>query len=79
MYQGIKTAHYQDSPESLGKALAYDFTELEGLDDLHQPEGIIEEAEKKLTDLYGSDKSFFLVNGSTVGNLAMVYATCGGG
>lgn len=63
-------------PDSLRMALAYDFTELEGLDDLHQPEGVIKEAEQKLTDLYNADKSFFLVNGSTVGNLAMVYATC---
>lgn len=73
---GHKNGTLSGLPKSLRMALAYDFTELEGLDDLHQPEGIIEEAEQKLTDLYGSDKSFFLVNGSTVGNLAMVYATC---
>ena len=63
----------------LRSALQYDFTELEGLDDLHEPNGVIEEAEQKLPILYGSDKSFFLVNGSTVGNLAMVYATCSAG
>jgi len=73
---GHKNGALSGLPESIRTALAYDFTELEGLDDLHQPEGIIEEATQKLTDLYGSDKSFFLVNGSTVGNLAMVYAIC---
>ena len=73
---GHKNGALSGLPENMRMALAYDLTELDGLDDLHQPEGIIEEAEEKLTELYGSDKSFFLVNGSTVGNLAMVYATC---
>lgn len=63
-------------PTELRTALQYDFTELEGLDDLHEPSGVIEEAQQKLSSLYGSDRSFFLVNGSTVGNLAMVYAAC---
>lgn len=49
-----------------------DATELSGLDDLHSPEGVILEAQKLLADLYGVPKSFFLVNGSTSGNLAMV-------
>ncbi|KAA0941067.1 aminotransferase class I/II-fold pyridoxal phosphate-dependent enzyme [Sporosarcina sp. ANT_H38] len=66
-------------PTELQTALQYDFTELAGLDDLHEPSGVIEEAQQKLSSLYGSDRSFFLVNGSTVGNLAMVYATCRAG
>lgn len=66
-------------PTELRTALQYDFTELEGLDDLHEPSGVIEEAQRKLSLLYGSDRSFFLVNGSTVGNLAMVYAACRAG
>ncbi|MCS0674731.1 aminotransferase class I/II-fold pyridoxal phosphate-dependent enzyme [Cytobacillus firmus] len=52
--------------------LTLDATELSGLDDLHSPEGVILEAQKLLADLYGVPKSFFLVNGSTSGNLAMV-------
>ncbi|MBX9973516.1 aminotransferase class I/II-fold pyridoxal phosphate-dependent enzyme [Cytobacillus firmus] len=52
--------------------LKLDATELSGLDDLHSPEGVILEAQKLLADLYGVPKSFFLVNGSTSGNLAMV-------
>ncbi|WP_318617450.1 aminotransferase class I/II-fold pyridoxal phosphate-dependent enzyme [Sporosarcina sp. YIM B06819] len=63
-------------PAVLRSALRYDFTELTGLDDLHEPGGIIEEAQERLSSFYGSDQSFFLVNGSTVGNLAMIYATC---
>ncbi|KON85896.1 arginine decarboxylase [Sporosarcina globispora] len=52
--------------------LKLDATELSGLDDLHSPEGVILEAQELLADLYGVSKSFFLVNGSTAGNLAMV-------
>ncbi|MCT6903624.1 MAG: aminotransferase class I/II-fold pyridoxal phosphate-dependent enzyme, partial [Lactobacillus sp.] len=56
--------------------MRYDVTELSGLDDLHYPEEMILEAENLLADTYGATKSFFLVGGSTVGNLAMIYATC---
>ncbi|MCC3359044.1 aminotransferase class I/II-fold pyridoxal phosphate-dependent enzyme [Bacillus sp. REN16] len=60
------------------KVLEIDATELTGLDDLHQPEGAILEAERLAADLYGVNRSYFLVNGSTVGNLAMILASCSG-
>lgn len=53
-----------------------DATELSGLDDLHAPEGPILEATTLLADLYKVKNSFFLINGSTAGNLAMVMAAC---
>lgn len=74
---GHKNGELSRLPDELRMALAYDVTELTGLDDLHEPEGVIRQAEEKLSRLYGSDKSFFLVNGSTVGNLAMLYAAAG--
>lgn len=55
--------------------LKMDATELSGLDDLHSPEGVILEAEALLAEAYGAEKSFFLVNGSTSGNLAMILAS----
>lgn len=55
--------------------LKIDVTELTGLDDLHSPEGVISEAQTLLAALYRVKASFFLVNGSTVGNLAMIMAT----
>ncbi|MFE8704233.1 aminotransferase class I/II-fold pyridoxal phosphate-dependent enzyme [Cytobacillus sp. FJAT-54145] len=55
--------------------LKIDVTELRGLDDLHSPEEAIFEAEDLLSHLYETKRSFFLVNGSTVGNLAMIMAT----
>ncbi|MFE8698979.1 aminotransferase class I/II-fold pyridoxal phosphate-dependent enzyme [Cytobacillus sp. FJAT-53684] len=54
--------------------LKLDATELTGLDDLHSPDGVIKEAEELLAQLYEVKRSFFLVNGSTVGNLAMIMA-----
>jgi len=56
-----------------------DLTELPGLDDLHDPTGPILEAEEMTASLFGARQSFFLVNGSTAGVLAMVLATCGPG
>ncbi len=52
--------------------LNVDVTELSGLDDLHSPSEAILEAETLLADYYEVKKSFFLINGSTVGNLAMI-------
>ena len=53
-----------------------DMTEITGLDDLHHPEGVILEAEQRAASIFGADKTFFLVNGSTSGNLAMVFSLC---
>ena len=55
--------------------LEFDVTELTNLDDLHSPTGVIAEAELLLSTFYKVKRSFFLVNGSTVGNLAMILAT----
>lgn len=59
--------------------LTIDLTELSGLDDLHHPSGVIKEAQDLVSQLYGSAESFFLVNGTTVGNLAMILSVCGPG
>lgn len=59
--------------------LKLDLTELPGLDDLHAPEGPIAEAEKLASEFFQSDYSFFLVGGSTSGNLAMILAACAAG
>lgn len=56
--------------------LSIDATELTGLDDLHEPESAIFEAEQLAASFYGSKACYFLVGGSTVGNLAMILATC---
>ena len=59
--------------------LKFDVTELKGLDDFHSPEEAIAESMSLLASLYGSYRSYFLVNGSTVGNLAMILGVCEAG
>lgn len=73
---GHKNGQLSALPEAIKSAMAYDVTELSGLDDLHYPEEVIGEAQGLLAEAYGADESFFLVNGSTSGNLAMILAAC---
>lgn len=49
-----------------------DITEIEGFDNLHQPEGILLELQKEAARLYGAEESYYLVNGSTCGILGAV-------
>ena len=55
--------------------LSLDSTELTGLDDLHHPEGAILEAQELLSSFYNVKKSYFLIGGSTSGNLAMILSS----
>ncbi|OXM82628.1 aminotransferase class I/II-fold pyridoxal phosphate-dependent enzyme [Paenibacillus rigui] len=56
--------------------LRLDLTEITGLDDLHHPEEAILQAQQLAAECFGAEESFFLVNGSTVGNLAMILSLC---
>ena len=76
---GHKHGALSEMPRAFKDVMKFDYTELAGLDDFHHPEDIIKEAQDLLAKTYGAIHSYFLVNGSTVGNLAMVYATCNDG
>lgn len=52
----------------------YDITEVEPLDNLHCPEGVIKEAQELLAKTYNAKKAYFLVNGTTSGNLASIFS-----
>lgn len=56
---------------------AFDLTELPGLDDLHNPHGPIARAQELAAKIYGADRSFFLVNGTSVGIQALLTAQAG--
>ncbi len=56
---------------------AFDLTELPGLDDLHSPNGPIARAQELAAKIYGADRSFFLVNGTSVGIQALLTAQAG--
>ncbi|MBQ2726276.1 MAG: aminotransferase class V-fold PLP-dependent enzyme [Clostridia bacterium] len=51
-----------------------DFTEIDGLDNLHAPDGILKDAQDHAARVFGAAHSFFLVNGTTGGILAAVHA-----
>lgn len=55
---------------------AMDVTVFPEVDSLHYPTGPIKQAQALMADLYGTRESFFLVNGSTVGNQAMLLSAC---
>lgn len=59
------------------KALTADITEISGFDDFHNPEDIIKEAQDLAAELFGSEQTFFLVNGTTSGIMAAVCAAAG--
>lgn len=49
-----------------------DITEIDNFDNLHNPEGIIKEAERLAAGLYGAKESIYSVNGSTGAILAVL-------
>ena len=56
-----------------------DITEIDGFDDLHAPEGALLDGMRRAARLWGADESRFLVNGTTCGLLAAVYALAADG
>lgn len=64
---------YGDIFQQIGQ---YDITEINGYDNLHNPEGIIQESMEELSKVYQTVKSWYLVNGSTSGIHAAVASVC---
>ncbi len=63
--------------DALGEAVfAIDVTGVEGLDDLHEPGGVLREAQALAAQAFGADRSFFLVNGTSAGVQAMILSLC---
>lgn len=54
---------------------AIDITEVDGFDNLHHAEGILAQAQERMAEVFGADKTFFLVNGSTCGLLSAICAS----
>ena len=51
-----------------------DITEIDGFDNLHHAEDILKESMNSAAAVYGADRSWYLVNGSTCGILAAIAA-----
>lgn len=59
---------------SFPNPFSVDITEIEGFDNLHHAEDILKDSMYRAASLYGSDRTYYLVNGSTGGILS---AICG--
>lgn len=75
-YYGFHMPGHKRNSSCLGKTLPYniDITEIDGFDDLHHAEEILLEGQKKAAKLFRAEESFYLINGSTVGNLSAIMA-----
>ncbi len=66
------------STESLSDVLQmvrfYDVTEIADFDNLHYPVGVVRKSQEQAALLFGSEKTFFLVNGATSGILGALLA-----
>lgn len=59
--------------------LQFDLTEVEGLDNLHCPTEAIAASMELTSEYYNADKTFYSVNGSTAGIMAMIMGVCSKG
>jgi len=57
-------------------ALSIDLINIAPLDDLHQPTGVIEEAQQLAADAFGSDYTYFSVQGTSGAIIAMILSVC---
>ena len=57
-----------------GLPAGWDMTEVPGVDDLHDADGILADAMARTAALWGAKRTWYLVNGSTCGILAAIRA-----
>ena len=57
-----------------GLPAGWDMTEVPGVDDLHDADGILADAMTRTAALWGAKRTWYLVNGSTCGILAAIRA-----
>ncbi len=69
-YDGVVRLHM---PGHKGKVNPYDITEVDGADVLYSPHGIIAESEKNAAEIFGTAKTAYSVEGSSLGIRAAVY------
>lgn len=79
---GHKKGHGTDAEfrEFIGdNALSIDLINIAPLDDLHQPTGVIEEAQKLAADAFGADHTYFSVQGTSGAIMTMIMSVCSPG
>ena len=66
----------QKSPvlKELNEFYKRDLSEIEGLDNLQNPKGVIKNAQFRACEIYNTERTFFLTQGATTGILAAMKA-----
>lgn len=66
--------HKRNTGLMKNRIAATDITEIDGFDNLHHPEGIILDEMRRAAYGYGSRKTWFMVNGSSIGLMSAIMA-----
>ncbi len=68
--------HKRNPEFAMHNPYSFDITEIEGMDDLFKPEGVIKDLMLETAEFYETKKTYLLVNGSTSGNLTAIASCC---
>lgn len=71
---GHKRQYRNEGIKEFPNPFSMDITEIDGFDNLHRPEGILKDSLEWAASVYGSDKTYYLVNGSSCGILSAISA-----
>lgn len=73
-YYGFHMPGHKRNVEAFGMDIPYgiDITEIEGFDDLHHCEGILLRSQLSAARIFHAEETFYLINGSTCGNIAAI-------
>lgn len=67
-------AFHMPGHKGLNSENKIDITEISGFDNLHEPAEVLLLEQERIARIYNADKSYILVGGSTLGNLACIYS-----
>lgn len=72
---GHKRQHQNEFASDFPNPFSIDITEIHGFDNLHHPEGILKKSMEWAAGIYGSEKTYYLINGSSCGILSAISGT----
>ncbi len=75
MYPFHMPGHKRTGSMGFPDPFTVDITEIDGFDNLHHPEGILKRSMEWAAGVYGADRTYYLVNGSSSGILSAICGT----
>lgn len=72
---GHKRQYKKSFAANFPNPFSIDITEIDGFDNLHHPEGILKESMEWASRIYGSHRTYYLINGSSSGILSAISGT----